>query len=392
MDKFSLADIKKKNYSEVYRYIYTNPETSKQKIANALDMSLPTVSQHLTSLAEDGLVHQTGQLSSNIGRKAAAYSAIMSAKAAIGVEILKEKVFLVAIDLSGKKTAKQKVSLNFSVNDEYFQTLSKHIYTFLEDNRIPLQNVLGIGLGIQGLVSADGSTVTYGRILGCTGLTIDRFQSFFSVPCRFFHDAECAATSELWDNSALEDAIYLSLGDHLGGAIILDGKLQRGISGKSGTFEHMTLVPGGKPCYCGKSGCAECYCSASALLTDLSPAHTDFVTDQPCSNTTDFQEPEYFFSRKTDGDPVYIQRWNTYLQDLSVLINNLHMVMENTIILGGHITPFFSEEDVMLLRQNVESLSAFGDSADYIVPGKCRVDAVSRGSALPFVKEFLHSL
>ncbi len=36
------------------------------------------------------------------------------------------------------------------------------------------------------------------------------------------------------------DAIYISLGQHLGGAVLIDGKLQVGATGKSGTFEHMT--------------------------------------------------------------------------------------------------------------------------------------------------------
>ena len=55
---------------------------------------------------------------------------------------------------------------------------------------------------------------------------------------------------------------------HLGGAIIVDGQLLTGATGKSGTFEHMTLVPGGHDCYCGRQGCAECYCSVNSLLGD----------------------------------------------------------------------------------------------------------------------------
>ena len=376
MEKFSLSDIKKKNRSDIYHFIYTNPGSSRQSIANALNMSLPTVTQHLTSLSEEGFIEKAGQLSSNIGRKATAYSAVMNARIAIGVEILGDMAFLVAIDLSGHKIAKEKIPLQFSTGDDYFETLSINIYSILKKQNIPADQLLGIGLGIQGLVSSDGRTVIYGRILDCTGLTIDAFQRFFQAPCRFIHDAECAAISELWDNPALENAIYLSLGDHLGGAVILEGKLQRGISGKSGTFEHMILVPDGKPCYCGKRGCAECYCSASALL----------------EGTIDFQKLDSFFEQKSAGNSECINRWHTYLHDLAVLINNLHMVIENTIILGGHITPYFEDQDVDFLRREVFSLSTFGDPADYILPGKCRVDAVSRGSALPFVQEFLQTL
>ena len=58
MEQFSLTDIKKKNLSDVYHYIYMNPSCSKQDIATALSVSLPTVSQHLTTLESEQLIEK----------------------------------------------------------------------------------------------------------------------------------------------------------------------------------------------------------------------------------------------------------------------------------------------------------------------------------------------
>lgn len=370
MDYFSLTDIKKKNRYDVFHYIYQNSGCSKQAIANALTMSLPTVSQHLLTLQEEGLIEKTGQLSSSIGRKATAYAVISTARIAMGIEILSNKAYLVILDLYGQKKAKEKISLCFEPTDQYFETLKNKVMTFLSKNQFELSQLLGIGLAMQGLVSQDGSHMTYGKILNCTGLSIEPFARFFDCPCRFIHDPECAASSELWENKELTNAIYMSLGLHLGGAIILDGKLQRGLSGKTGTFEHMTLIPSDKKCYCGKTGCAECYCSASALLDGE-------------------MELEEFFARKSSGDTVCLQKWDSYLDYLAMLINNLHMVLENTVVLGGHITPYFTEEDISALRAKVAQRYSFGGEADYILAGKCRHDAVSMGAGLPFIEEFL---
>ena len=82
MEKISMTDIRRKNYSDIYRLIYQERRISKSKIAAALQMSLPTVTQHLTALEEEGLIEKQGQLSSSIGRKAAAYAARASARAA----------------------------------------------------------------------------------------------------------------------------------------------------------------------------------------------------------------------------------------------------------------------------------------------------------------------
>lgn len=370
MDTFSLADIKKKNLSDVYHYIYRNPGCSKQSIANALTISLPTVSQHLTTLMNEKLIEKSGQLTSAVGRRAMAYQIIPAAKIAVGIEILAKTVYITALNLYGKKEAKEKFRLNFQPNQIYFEELQKIVKDFLQKYKYKEEQILGIGLGMQGLASPDGSHMTYGKILDCTGLSIQMFADYFSVPCKFIHDAECASTSELWENPEINDAIYLSLGQHLGGSIIINGEFQNGLTGKSGTFEHMTLIPDGLECYCGKKGCAECYCSGNFLMEpDM--------------------EPDEFFAKKEQGDPLCQKKWQDYLLYLSMLINNLHMVIENIVILGGNITPYFTEEDITTIKQNVLKRSTFQDDVSYIIQGKCRSDAVSIGAALPFIKEFL---
>ncbi|MBQ8857291.1 MAG: ROK family transcriptional regulator [Lachnospiraceae bacterium] len=373
MESFSLTDIKKKNFSDVYHHIYRTPGCSKQSIATALSMSLPTVTQHLTSLLNEGLIEKCGQLTSSVGRRATAYQAVSTARISIGIEILARKIYIVALNLYGKKECKERFDLDFRPDEQYFEELKNVVMDFLNRHDYKEEQILGIGLGIQGLASTNGDQVTYGKILNCTGLSIDLFSKHFSVPCKFIHDAECASNSELWENPEIRDAIYFSLGYHLGGAIIINGELQSGLTGKSGTFEHMTLIPNGHSCYCGKRGCAECYCSGNSLLEPN-------------------MELEDFFKKKQEGDAVCQQKWEDYLRYLAMLINNLHMVIESTVVLGGHITPFFSDEDIDFIKNQVKRLSTFHDSIDFIMVGKCRNDAVSIGAALPFIKDFLNNI
>ena len=84
----------------------------------------------------------------------------------------------------------------------------------------------------------------------------------------FLHDAKCAATTELWVRNDIGDAVYLSIGPHLGGAIIINSQIYMGKEGHSGTVEHMTIIPDGPTCYCGKKGCMETISSVHALLDD----------------------------------------------------------------------------------------------------------------------------
>lgn len=106
------------------------------------------------------------------------------------------------------------------------------------------------------------------------------------------------------------NAIYLSLNHTLGGAFCIDGKLFRGQNQKAGEFGHMILVPGGRKCYCGKSGCADAYCAASVLTQD------------------NRQSLDAFMEKIESGDEKILQTWNEYLDHLAVLISicGWHMI------------------------------------------------------------------
>lgn len=373
MEKLSLTDIRKKNCSDIYHLIYREERISRQQIATALQLSLPTTAQHLTTLLDEGLIERDGQLSSSIGRKAVAYTANRTARIAVGVEILAEKVTIVILDLYGTVIRQKSIPMRFSQEDGYFASLADAVRSLLMECRIPTEQVLGAGFGIQGLVSEDGQEVIYGKILDCTGLNIASLEEKLPFPCRFLHDSECAAELELWHRPELTDALYFSLGPHLGGAVISGGRIQTGRTGRTGTFEHMTLVEDGKRCYCGKNGCVECYCSASALLGES-------------------ETPEEFFRALRRNDPSHSARWIEYLGWLAMTINNLHMVLDSTIVLGGYIAPYLTEEDLSKLFAFIQLRSAFPESESFLRLGVQKNDIVAIGSAIPFIRKFLADL
>lgn len=373
MDKLSLTDIKKKNFSDVYRFIYKNSQTSKQAIAQGLQMSLPTVSQHLNTLLDMGLIQRSGQLESAIGRKAAAYSILPEARTAIGVEILKNKITLTAVNLYGQLTAYQRIFVDFENSQPYYNKISSHIKDFIKEQSFIKTQLLGAGFAVQGLVTSDHTKITYGKILDMEGFTSDIFENQLQIPCCLRHDSECAASTTLWSSPQVQDAIYLSLGSHLGCAVIIHGKIQQGRTGKSGKMEHMTLYPGGKKCYCGQRGCAECYCCADALLDEG-------------------EDLELFFEKKKRGDSRCLTRWHDFLNHLSLFLNNIHLVIDSWIILGGHLAPYMEDSDFTYLHQKIMNHTAFPEQEPFILPGSRLPHEVAIGAALGYVSEFLEQI
>lgn len=373
MEKISMNDIRKKNYSDVYRLIYQEQRISKSKIASFLEMSLPTVTQHLSTLEAEGLIEKQGQMASGIGRKAAAYSIRAEARVSLGVEILPNHITAVLLNLYGTVIAKKEALLPFSEKSEYSIALRDLLCELLQDSNVAVDAVLGAGIGIQGLVSEDGQRMLYGKILNCTGLTIRPLSEQLPYPVRFIHDAECAAELEIWRKPELTDVIYLSLGAHLGGAIIMQGQIQRGRTGRTGTVEHMTLVEDGRPCYCGKLGCMECYCSVDALLEEG-------------ENLSDF------FLQLRQGHSRQVRRWTDYLGYLAMALNNLHMVLDCTIVLGGHLAPYLIKQDIDTLFSKLQNRTAFPEEENFIYIGAQENDTVASGAAIPFLRTFLRTI
>lgn len=364
--------IKENNRNLIYQYIYRNPNVSQQDISYDLHLSRPTITTNLSSLENDGLIIKNGQINTEfVGRKAYAYAISPNYRIAIGVEILKKEVKMIAVNLYGQKIHRAVYKHSFKNEDTYFQKICQEILSFKSSIGISDNQILGIGFAMQGLISPDSKTVIYGKILECSGLTIHSFTKYLPYPCSFIHDADSAAIAELWVSPNLNDAFYLSLSHHLGASLIVDRKLISGNHGHSSVIEHIQMNKNGKLCYCGKCGCIETLCSLHALLYE----------DEPI---------EDFFKKVRNNDEAFVIRWHTYLHNLAETINLLHLIYDKTFVLGGYLAPYLMEIDLEFLYKEIEKLTPFPESSDFLQISKMPKHNITIGASLPYIQEFLN--
>ncbi|MVB09496.1 N-acetylmannosamine kinase [Caprobacter fermentans] len=373
MNSLTLKDVKRNNYSLIYRLLYHEKKLSKQDLANRLRLSLPTVSQNLNQLESQGLVRKSGLLAGQVGRKAVAYSLCEKARVAVGVEIQRDVLLITAVDIYGRTFLRKETRCVFRDESGYYEEVGRAVLDFLAEMEVTPGAVLGIGFAVQALASADGREITYGKILYRTGMLVDELEKGIKLPCSFIHDARCAATAELWFDRKIKDAVYLSVGKHLGGALIMNRRIHQGSRGCSGAIEHMTLVRDGRDCYCGGHGCMEAYCSLEALLQgkDTLPR---------------------FFERLRAGEAEYVRRWTSFLEDLSVALNDLYAIFDVPCILGGSIAPYITKDDIDSLHERVFSRTAFPNPQPFIKISNAPADNVAVGAALPYIRRYLDSV
>lgn len=131
--------------------------------------------------------------------------------------------------------------------------------------------VVAVGIGAAGFVAEDRATVVFAPHLSWRNEPLrDALQGRISLPITVDNDANAAAWAEARFGAARGEShvVMITLGTGIGGALVIDGRVQRGRFGIAGEFGHMQVVPDGLRCECGNRGCWEQYASGNALVRE----------------------------------------------------------------------------------------------------------------------------
>jgi len=128
--------------------------------------------------------------------------------------------------------------------------------------------VTAVGLAVAGFVTTDRRSVMFAPHLAWRNAPVgDRISKRLGLPVVLEHDANAAVLAEYRFGAARGAgvALLVAIGTGIGGGLLLNGELFRGAHGVAPELGHLRMVPGGRPCPCGKQGCWERYCSGTAL-------------------------------------------------------------------------------------------------------------------------------
>jgi glucokinase len=139
------------------------------------------------------------------------------------------------------------------------------------------------------------------------------------------NDAHAALLGEVWQGAArgLRDAILLTLGTGVGGAIWSDGRLIRGRLGRAGHFGHLSLNPYGAPSIAGMPGGLE-----------------DWIGNHNISQRSDgrFSTTHELVSAYRAGDVFAGEVWLKSIRALACAIASLVNTLDpQAVIIGGGI-------------------------------------------------------
>lgn len=364
---------KSKNLGDIYRFIYYNKQSSRQEISQALGISLPTTTHNLNLLLEAGLIYNAGEFESTGGRKPTIFQCVPDARYSVGIDITRNHLSIVVIDLALNIIENVRIRIPFAENEEYFTFLQQEFEKIVSNNIPNRSRLLGVGISLPVIVGEDHKTITYATVIPLSLNIYQILRKYIREPFLFFNDSNSAGLAESWKGNYTDPVVYLSLsgsvgGAHMNGKTIYDGANNRGCE-----FGHMTIVPRGRRCYCGRYGCLDAYCKATNL--------TDF-TDGNLKN---------FFDELNSGTNKGFQNiFEEYTDYLATAVNNLRMCYDCDVILGGNVGAYMSEH-LKAFRQKATRLNPFENNGDYIRVCHYKTAAATVGAAIYYIDQFIQN-
>ena len=199
-------------------------------------------------------------------------------------------------------------------------------------------------------------------------------------PVYIENDANAATYGEVVAGAAkgVKDVIMITLGTGVGGGIIVDGDIYTGNNCFGAELGHMVIEYNGVRCTCGRKGCFESYCSATALIR---------MTKEEMLNSKDSKMWELAggsidnvggrtsFDAMRLGDEAGKRVVDKYISYLAAGITNLINIFQPAVfIIGGGVC---NEKNYLLDPLNE---IVFKEEYSQVKEGRCKIVTAELGN------------
>ncbi|MES2397464.1 MAG: ROK family protein [Bacteroidota bacterium] len=261
----------------------------------------------------------------------------MTQQLVAGIDIGGTNTVFGLVDSAGNILFKEAVpTAHFALPENLVAAISEHIEKYFlkfSEN----YELAGVGIGapngnyFKGTIE-QAANLKWKGIIPLAGLFSDRLN------CKVIltNDANAAAIGEMLFGGAkgMKDFIFITLGTGVGSGIVVNGGMVYGYDSFAGEIGHVIMFPDGRLCGCGRKGCLETYCSATAIKLTYSDlllrnnGETDIVGK--------VVDAKYIYDRAVSGDKDAIEAFN-YTGDILglALANSVAYTSPQAIFLFG---------------------------------------------------------
>jgi len=346
--------IRKWNLSNIFKLIRKRGPISRIELTKISGCSAGTASNHVRTLIEKGFVIETKKGISSGGRKPIQLMVNPNKAYIFSIEIEVNKIKMVLFDLELKVVTKNIIPITYK--NDYRKTLEEVFFKIdkmMEEKNLELDNLLGIGVAVPGLIDKVKGILEFAPNLGWKDVHISEiFKDKYGLPVILNNEAKAAAIGEresIYPN--INNMVFVSINEGIGCGIFFNGGLYRGASGNAGEFGHIIIDTNGPLCTCGNKGCWETLASENFIVNSY--------LKLPNSNKELTKEEIYQLGK--NGDKKIIEIFKEAGRNIGIgLVNIINGLSPELLVIGGgivEIKEYIYEEIVKKLEESALSIS-----------------------------------
>lgn len=272
--------VREHNRALVLGAIAASPGQSRAQLATSTSLARATVSAQVDELIASRLVIETPPPRPARGRPASPLLLNPDGPAGLGIEINAGYLSACVVDLTGAVRAR-----TVATADNRAAAPGATIGAAAELATAALAGsglrAAGVALAVPALVGRGGVIGRAPNLAGWPGFpAADALAEALGLPVvAVDNEANLAALAEHRYGNGDGSFVHVSGEIGVGGGLVLDGELFRGVRGYAGELGHISIDPTGPPCGCGGRGCVEQFAGQVALLRSAGATSTEALIE-----------------------------------------------------------------------------------------------------------------
>ncbi len=246
---------------------------SRTQLTELSGLSVGAVSQIVNDLLETKWITEAGESDYTGGRRQVMLRLNPTAGYVVGLKLMENRVVCAVSDL--ETTVLNYVEHPFTGAhdpDAAAEMLAQIVIHALYQTGITRDHVRGVGIGLAGVINGEAGIVHYSPFFHWQHVPLaDKIAHRLALPVYLENDVNTLTITEQLFGSGHDVAnfVVMTIGRGIGLGVVINHQLYRGFKGGVGELGHITLVPDGPLCDCGKRGCLEALAADPAILRSV---------------------------------------------------------------------------------------------------------------------------
>lgn len=257
----------------VFETVLTRGPLSRRDTARITGLSAAAVTKLVRPMLTHGYLVERDREAGVPGRPQIPLQVDPERHYAIGIKLMRGEMVGVMADLHAEVQSSHRIKFDDVSPEAVVERIASLTAALLANSPAARERLLGVGIALGGHVDAARGVIVQAPFLGWSDVPLERMAADrLGVEVVLENDVNALAVAEQWfgPGFAFDSFAVVTLGVGVGCALVIDGKLWRGVSGSAGELGHMVVAADGPQCHCGKRGCLEAAVGDEGLIAAMS--------------------------------------------------------------------------------------------------------------------------